>query len=298
MWRPLVAFLGTIVAATGGVTTPVRDTRARLAIETSTGAVTSVLVPSEATLECDHEVRATGFLHRAAKPACSLIRRGTVTELAARHRSARLCVDAFGGPQSAHITGTVGGRRVDMTINRGDGCGIDEWDQLRALLGDPERRGAIPRPNRSTATTTTTSPPVMYRVQRGDTLTEIAKQFHTSVAAIVTTNGLSDADQLTEGQDLVMPPPSEVRIAAELIDERTDAGFDLTLTGATPSEVVTFVITLPDGSTYTGSAHVASGSGVVTTTYNAAIGSGTYTVTAKGERGTNAESRFHVDPPG
>ena len=58
------------------------------------------------------------------------------------------------------------------------------------------------------------------------------------------------------------------------------------------------MITLPDGSTYTGSPHVASGYGVVTTTYSAVIGDGTYTVTAEGEGGTNAQASFHVVRPG
>jgi LysM repeat protein len=256
-----------------------------------------VLVPSEATLECDHDARGTGFLSHAANPACALVRRGTVTKIAKQHRTARLCVEGYGGPQRARIRGTIGGRHVDVTINRTDGCGIGEWDRLRALLGEPERSGAIPRPGRSSATTTTTTPPVTYRVQRGDTLTKIAQQFHTSVAAIVTTNALPDADHLTEGQDLVMPPPSALRIDAKLVDGRTDSGFDLTLVGALPSELVTFVITLPNGDTHTGSPHVASGYGVVTTTYTADIGLGTYRVTATGERGTNAQSIFHLDPP-
>ncbi len=70
-----------------------------------------------------------------------------------------------------------------------------------------------------------------------------------------------------------------------------------TLVGAEPSELVTFVITLPDGSTYTGSPHSTSIYGVVTTTYTATLATGSYSVTATGERGTNAETTFHLDPP-
>jgi LysM repeat protein len=220
-----------------------------------------------------------------------------VTKIAKQHRVPRLCADGYGGPQRARITGTVGGRRVTVTVNRSDGCGIAEWDAMRALLGDPERTGAI-APRSLAAATTTTAPPTTYRVQRGDTLTEIAKQFHTSVAAIVATNALPDADHLAEGQALTMPPPTAVRIDAKLVGANTDEGFALTLVGAQPSEVVTFVITLPDGSTHQGSPHVASAYGVVTTTYTAPIGTGTYTIAASGEHGTNAEASFHVDPPG
>jgi LysM repeat protein len=272
------------------------DTTVRLAIDASTGSVTSVLVPSAATLDCDDEAHATGFLRNVAKPACALARKGAVTKIAKAHRNARICGELYGGPQRATIEGTVGGRRVAITVDRADGCGVAEWDQLQALLGDPERRGSIPKRTNPAATTTTTVPPATYVVQRGDTLTRIAKQFHTSVGAIVATNQLRDPDDLTEGQQLTMPPPSAVRIEAKMADGGDGVG--LTLVGAEPSELVTFVITLPDGSTYTGSPHSASGYGVVVTTYNAAIGNGVYTVTATGERGTNAETAFHLVPPG
>ena len=88
-----------------------------------------------------------------------------------------------------------------------------------------------------------------------------------------------------------------MRIEAKLVEGQTDSGFDLVLVGAAPSELVTFVITSPDGSTYTGSQHTASGYGVVTTRYDATISSGTYTVTATGSGGTDAETTFHVVEP-
>jgi LysM repeat protein len=256
-----------------------------------------VLIPSAATLDCDDDARGTGFLRNAAKPACALARKGTVTAISSAHRRARICREGYGGPQRATITGTIGQRRVSVTIDRADGCGIEEWDKMRALLGDPERRGTIPR-KATAATTTTTTPPATYVVQRGDTLTEIAKQFHTSVGAIVSTNQLDDPDDLTEGQQLTMPPASAVRIDAKMVDDGSGAAVGLTLVGAEPSELVTFVITLPDGSTYTGTPHSASVYGVVTTKYTAELANGVYTVTGTGERGTNAETAFHLDPPG
>jgi LysM repeat protein len=298
VWRSLVALFAMVVTTVGGASASARDASARLTLETRTGSVTSVLVPTEATLTCDRGARGTGFVRRAATPACALVRTGVVGKIAALHRGPRLCAEMYGGPQHAHVHGTVGGRRVDMAIDRGDGCGIDDWNKLQALLGDPERRGAIPRPGAATpTTTTTTSPPTTYRVQRGDTLTTIARHFRTSVSGIVAANQLTDPDNLTEGQDLVMPPPSDVRIEAQLAEGGTRAGFDLTLVGAAPSELVTFVITLPDGSTYTGSPHVASGYGVVTTTYSGVIGAGTYTVTADGEQGTTAQANFSLVQP-
>ena len=67
-------------------------------------------------------------------------------------------------------------------------------------------------------------------------------------------------------------------------------------TGVQPGEPVTFTINLPDGSTYTGSPHVTSADGEVTTTYQTSIGPGVYGIVATGDDGTAAELRFHVDP--
>jgi LysM repeat protein len=296
--RTFVALLGTVVVAVllaAGRATPAATPSARVTLEASTGS--SVLVPTEATLDCGDRARGTGFLARAAKPACALVRQGVLTDIAKEHRVARVCTEVYGGPQRARISGTVGRGRVALSIDRGDGCGIGDWDRLRALLGDPERSGVIPRPSTST-TTTTVPPPATYHVARGDTLTEIAKQFKTSVGAIVAANRLVDPDHLVEGQALVMPPPSAVHIDAALVNDTAGEALGLKLVGAQESELVTFVITLPDGNTYTGSPHAAAGDGTVSTTYTDALGSGTYRVTASGTAGTNAETAFHVDPPG
>lgn len=43
------------------------------------------------------------------------------------------CTEIYGGPDIATITGTydgVDGPKVDTTIDRSNGCGIDEWDSL------------------------------------------------------------------------------------------------------------------------------------------------------------------------
>src|SRR5215203_2137077 len=201
------------VLAAAGAALPATDAPVRLTLEARTGP--SVLVPTEATHECRDATRGTDFLRRAARPPWALVRSGVVADIAKEHRAARLCGEIYGGPQRARITGTVGRRRVTVSIDRTDSCGINDWNRLRALLGDPERTGAVPRPSAS-VTTTTIPAPATYRVAPGDTLTEIAKQFHTSVVAIVATNRLEDPDHLTEGQELVMPPASAVRIDAAL----------------------------------------------------------------------------------
>ncbi len=51
----------------------------------------------------------------------------------------RICTEIYGGPQTAHIEGTVDGEPVDVDIARNDGCGIDDWTTLEFLLGAPEQ---------------------------------------------------------------------------------------------------------------------------------------------------------------
>ena len=133
-------------------------------------------------------------------------------------------------------------------------------------------------------------------MQRGDTLTVIARRFRTTVRAITERNQITDPDSLAEGQTLVIPEPSALALVATLLGAGEASGFALRLTGAQPGEAVTFTIDNPDGSTYTGTAHVASPDGEVATTYKTSIGPGVYGVVAEGGRGTNAEIRFHVDP--
>ncbi len=49
----------------------------------------------------------------------------------------RLCTEIYGGPALAHITGTLDSEAVDTTINRTDGCGIDDWDRLLVAFTTP-----------------------------------------------------------------------------------------------------------------------------------------------------------------
>jgi LysM repeat protein len=291
----LLAVLGIslagVTAATPGATA---TAPAELTVEARTGTATSVLLFSRATLHCDGTATATGFLRKAAKPACALVRRGIVERVAARQRHAQLCSEDYGGPQSAIITGTVGGRHVNVTVARADGCGIADWEALLALLGDPAREGAMPAPVKATATTTLA--PVVYVVQRGDTLTTIARRYQTTVGAITAQNQLTDPDHLTEGQSLVIPSAATVQLVAKPLTGGDGPGFRLTLRGAEASEPVVFSIGSPDGTTFTGSPHVASAKGTVTTTYNTDVGPGVYTVVASGDHGTRAEIRFHLVP--
>ncbi|MFF6999554.1 SSI family serine proteinase inhibitor [Streptomyces sp. NPDC008313] len=45
-----------------------------------------------------------------------------------------LCTMQYGGPATAHVTGTWAGRPVDARFDRGDGCQMARWDALVPLL--------------------------------------------------------------------------------------------------------------------------------------------------------------------
>jgi LysM repeat protein len=265
-------------------------------IARETGGV-AVLLPSQATLTCDGTAHATGFLRNAASPACVLVDRHVIQQVAANQRSRRPCSQIYGGPQSAQITGTAGGQAVNLTVSRTDGCGTTDWQTLAPVLGDPQQQAfpnAAAAP--STAATTTTAPSINYPVKRGDTITSIARQFHVSIAAIVAANHLADPNHLVEGQSLLIPPVPPVHLTITPSEAQVGASFELKLTGAQPSETVTFEIDTPD-SKYTGPPHTASADGVVTTTYQTAIGNpaGVYNVVAKGNQGTTAQTSFRLD---
>ncbi|MFC9910460.1 SSI family serine proteinase inhibitor [Streptomyces sp. NPDC059862] len=45
-----------------------------------------------------------------------------------------VCTMQYGGPATAHVTGTWAGRPVDATFDRRNGCEIARWDRLVPLL--------------------------------------------------------------------------------------------------------------------------------------------------------------------
>jgi LysM repeat protein len=147
-------------------------------------------------------------------------------------------------------------------------------------------------------TTTTTVAAITYRVRRGDTLTTIAKQFRVPISAIVRFNHITNPDRLAEGQRLRIPPAPPVRLVVRPSVGQRGEAFQLRLTGAQPSEAVTFEIRSPKG-TFTGPPHRASTDGAVAATYQTAFAdpTGTFDVVATGNEGTTAHTIFIVRAP-
>lgn len=50
------------------------------------------------------------------------------------------CTQIYGGPQTARVTGVVGGRRVDARFSRRNGCELSRWQTIAGVL-DPLARG-------------------------------------------------------------------------------------------------------------------------------------------------------------
>jgi hypothetical protein len=58
-----------------------------------------------------------------------------LARLTAAPDKAQACTQLYGGPEEAHVTGTLRGEPVDRTIDRADGCGIADYEALFEALG-------------------------------------------------------------------------------------------------------------------------------------------------------------------
>jgi hypothetical protein len=47
----------------------------------------------------------------------------------------QMCTQIYGGPETATVTGTWNGKKVDATFNRKNGCEIKRWSTLGLLFG-------------------------------------------------------------------------------------------------------------------------------------------------------------------
>ncbi|MFF3484803.1 SSI family serine proteinase inhibitor [Streptomyces sp. NPDC002701] len=79
-----------------------------------------------------------GGSHPDARAACEQLDRKTLWGKSpfAPAQEGGMCTMQYGGPATAHVTGTWAGRPVDATYRRGDGCEIARWDALVPLLPD------------------------------------------------------------------------------------------------------------------------------------------------------------------
>ena len=94
---------------------------------------------------------------------------------------------------------------VGFTVSIGaavlSGCGGDDSSSA------PPTTAAVAETT-TTIATTTTSPEVTYVIQKGDSLSKIAKQFNLTVDQLITINNITDADHIEAGQVLIIVPAS------------------------------------------------------------------------------------------
>ncbi|MEU9732464.1 SSI family serine proteinase inhibitor [Streptomyces sp. NPDC048002] len=76
--------------------------------------------------------------HPDVDGACAALDRGTTwgKDTFAPVPEGSFCTMQYGGPATAHVTGTWAGRPVDARFDRGDGCEIARWDRLVPVLPD------------------------------------------------------------------------------------------------------------------------------------------------------------------
>jgi hypothetical protein len=91
---------------------------------------------SLAHLKCvSGRVTADGYLSDDPEPACVQARK--LAKFLRSKPARRQCTQIFGSRQKAHMTGSIGGRRVDRRFSRTNGCGIADWRKAGLLLPKP-----------------------------------------------------------------------------------------------------------------------------------------------------------------
>jgi hypothetical protein len=89
---------------------------------------------STARLTCrGSEATAKGYLGSRPAKACRKARR-IASFLASQPSDTRPCDQVYGGPARARIRGRIGGRAIDRSFSRADGCEIADWDRAGVLL--------------------------------------------------------------------------------------------------------------------------------------------------------------------
>ncbi|WP_405871242.1 SSI family serine proteinase inhibitor [Streptomyces sp. NBC_00005] len=84
-----------------------------------------------------------GGTHPDVSGACEALDHGTSwgRDTFAPAPEGSLCTMQYGGPATAHVTGTWAGRPVDASYDRSDGCQIGRWNRLVPLLPDLRPHG-------------------------------------------------------------------------------------------------------------------------------------------------------------
>jgi hypothetical protein len=108
---------------------PPPDVTLNLAVTDAPGAT-----PQTATLRCrGSRAIAGGYLAGVPAQACQQAR-DLAAFLLSQPDPNRICTDIFGGEQTAKVTGSINGRRVQRAFARRNGCEIADWNRMGLLL--------------------------------------------------------------------------------------------------------------------------------------------------------------------
>jgi hypothetical protein len=119
-----------VVAGCGGPSDPATSADVDLAIVASNGHGKT----ERARLRCDGAGQsAVGFANSDVAELCRAAKQ-LEPFLASKPDPRRACTQIYGGPETARITGTVGGREVNRRLDRSDGCGIADWQRAASLI--------------------------------------------------------------------------------------------------------------------------------------------------------------------
>ncbi len=83
---------------------------------------------------CDGDLATVDGIDLDGDTACAaLADSGVRSRLLDEPSQDQVCTEIYGGPDVATITGSIEGQSVDTQVDRANGCGISDWDDL---LGD------------------------------------------------------------------------------------------------------------------------------------------------------------------
>ena len=79
--------------------------------------------------------------------------------------------------------------------------------------GGGEDKAAASNVAAVSTTTSTTRAPIVHTVQDNESLSAIAAQYGVSVNEIAVANGITDVNNVQEGEQIVIPPPTQPTLA-------------------------------------------------------------------------------------
>ena len=117
-------------AAPPTVTDPAGAIELTIVYDDGAGAQTTGALTCRGT-----DQRAEGAL-RGRAPAARLCAqaRGIAELLTTQPDRRRACAQIYGGPETAHVTGTIAGKRVDRRFTRTNSCAIADFTRAAGLL--------------------------------------------------------------------------------------------------------------------------------------------------------------------